>query len=72
MIVGGSAEGDSFRARKAGERAFKIEAEKELYEVGHVCATPRSHVGPEDGEVMRDNHSDALLITTDVAGYNVA
>lgn len=49
MIVGGPADGDSFRARKVGERALRREAEGGLQEVGYVRITPRIHFGPEDG-----------------------
>ncbi|KAL8473724.1 hypothetical protein ACS0TY_030538 [Phlomoides rotata] len=67
MIMGGPTDGDSFRQRKLNVQKMKVE-----HEVAHVAATPNIQFGPEDVADIQHFHNDALVITTDITGFDVA
>lgn len=72
MIMGGQTKGDSFRARKSNIWTFEAKQKRELTEVRHVATTPCIHFGSEDCGGTQEPHSDALDITMDTVGYDVA
>lgn len=45
---------------------------REDKKVCRVDSTPEISFGPEDKGESRESHGDALLITSDIAGFNVA
>ncbi|KAL8478610.1 hypothetical protein ACS0TY_030479 [Phlomoides rotata] len=53
-------------------RKLKAEQEMEHQEVAHVAATPSIQFGLEDVADIQHFHNDALMITTDIDGIDVA
>ncbi|CAA0841386.1 Unknown protein, partial [Striga hermonthica] len=67
MISGGPTDGDSNNARRGHFRAVKRKRE----EVGITARVPEISFRAEDAEVVVLPHNDALVITAEVAGYDV-
>ncbi|CAA0810051.1 Unknown protein, partial [Striga hermonthica] len=67
MISGGPTDGDSNRARKEHARAVKRKRE----EVGITARMPVISFKAEDAEGVVLPHNDALVITAEIAGFDV-
>lgn len=72
MIIGGSTDEDSNRTRRSSVWVLKKQWNERRQEVCRVESMLEISFGPRDKGESREPHIDALVITTDIAGLDVA